>query len=220
MSTAKASKRRPLFSRVYPLLARAMDDAGLAERRQALLAGLSGRVVEVGAGNGATFAHYPPSVEHVLAVEPQPRLRAMAAGAAAGAPVPIEVRAGTAEQLPLAGGAVDAVVFAMVLCSVPDPAAALAEAVRVLKPGGQIRFLEHVRADTPGLARVQDLLDATIWPHLVGGCHLGRDTVAAIQRAGLTVENLQRFLLPAVRTPSSFHVLGTARLPALRGGAG
>uniref|UniRef100_UPI003F498C1B class I SAM-dependent methyltransferase n=1 Tax=Nonomuraea bangladeshensis TaxID=404385 RepID=UPI003F498C1B len=161
MSAPRSSKRRPLFGRLYPLMARAMDNAGMAERRRALLAGMRGQVVEVGAGDGATFADYPPSAGRMLAIEPQPRLRALAAGAAAGAPVPIEVRAGTAEHLPLADGAVDAVVFALVLCSVPDPAAALAEAVRVLKPGGQIRFLEHVRADTPGLARLQDLLDAT-----------------------------------------------------------
>ncbi|MER5622158.1 methyltransferase domain-containing protein [Streptosporangium sp. NPDC002544] len=103
----------------------------------------------------------------------------------------------------------DAVVFALVLCSVREQATALAEAVRVLKPGGQVRFLEHVRADSAGLVRAQKLLDV-VWPHLAGGCHAGRDTLTALQRAGLTVTWMERFLLPQARTPFSFYVLGTA----------
>ncbi|MBF8186189.1 class I SAM-dependent methyltransferase [Nonomuraea sp. K274] len=216
MPPTRTSRRRPIFGRVYPLMARAMDKGGMAERRRDLPAGLSGQVVEVGAGDGATFAHYPASVERVLAVEPEAHLRALATAAATAAPVSVEVHAGMAERLPVAGASVDAVVFALVLCSVPDQAVALAEAVRVLKPGGQVRFLEHVRADTPRLARVQDVLDATIWPHLLGGCHTGRDTLAAIERAGLRVEHLERFHFPPARTPLSFYVLGTA----VAGGAG
>jgi ubiquinone/menaquinone biosynthesis C-methylase UbiE len=208
--TARESVRRPVFGRVYPMMARAMEDGGMAERRSALLEGLRGQVLEVGAGSGGTFAHYPEGVARVVAVEPEVRLRALAEAAAAGQAVPIEVSAGTAEGLPAAEASMDAVVFSMVLCSVPDPDAALAEAVRVLKPGGQVRFLEHVRAESPGLARMQRLLDATIWPHVAGGCHTGRDALAALERAGLCVERLERFLFPAVRTPFSFYVLGSA----------
>jgi ubiquinone/menaquinone biosynthesis C-methylase UbiE len=214
LSTAKTSKRRPLFGRMYPKMAAAMDEGGMTERRQMLLAGLIGEVVEVGAGHGVNFAHYPAEVVRVVAVEPEPRLRAQAQAAAAQATVPVEVVPGLAERLPLADRSVDAVVFCMVLCSLPDVGAALAEARRVLKTGGQIRFLEHVRADTPGLARVQDVLDATIWPLMVGGCHLGRDAEVAIRRAGFHIDRLDRFLFPPSRTPVSFHILGTA----LRGG--
>jgi ubiquinone/menaquinone biosynthesis C-methylase UbiE len=152
MSTVKQSGRRPVFGRVYPVMARAMDEGGMADRRQSLLAGLTGDVVEVGAGHGVNFAHYPVEVARVVAVEPEPRLRAQAQSAATTAAVPVEVVPGLAERLPVADHSADTVVFCMVLCSLPDVGAvgaALAEAQRVLKPGGQLRFLEHVRADTP-----------------------------------------------------------------------
>ena len=180
------------------------------QRRQTLLTGLSGTVIEIGAGDGLNFPHYPPTVTRVLAVEPEPHLRRLARDAANRAPVPVEVVDGVAERIPCTDGIADAVVVSLVLCSVPDQAAALREIHRVLKPGGQLRFLEHVRADTPGLARVQRVLDATIWPRLAGGCHTGRDTAAAIERAGFTINRLDRYLFPTARTPVSFHILGTA----------
>ena len=104
--------------------------------------------------------------------------------------------------------AADAVVVSLVLCSVAGQAAALREIRRVPKPGGRLRFLEHVQADTPGLARVQRVLDATLWPRVAGGCHTGRDTAVAIERAGF--QSLDRYLFPEARTPVSFHLLGTA----------
>jgi ubiquinone/menaquinone biosynthesis C-methylase UbiE len=97
-----------------------------------------------------------------------------------------------------------------VLCTVPDQDAALAEIRRVLKPGVLLFFLEHVRADTAGLARIQCALDATIWPHLIGGCHLSRETAAAMDRAGFTIRRLDRFLFPETRTPVSFYITGQA----------
>ncbi|XVV06015.1 class I SAM-dependent methyltransferase [Actinosynnema sp. CA-248983] len=204
------SVHHPVFARLYPMMSRAMERGGLAERRRALLAGVTGEVVEVGAGNGLNFAHYPSTVTRVLAVEPEPRLRQLARVGAERAAVPVEVVDGLAERLPVADSVADAVVVSLVLCSVRDQEAALREIHRVLKPGGRLRFLEHVRADTPGLARVQRVLDATVWPRLAGGCHTGRDTLAAIERSGFAVERLDRFLFPDARTPSSFHVLGTA----------
>ena len=142
--------------------------------RHELLAALTGRVVEVGAGDGANFGHYPPAVSGVLAIEPDPYLRRRAQRAAAEAPLPVTVVPGLAEQIPAASGGFHAAVLCLVLCSVTDPGAALRELRRVLRPSGQLRFYEHVRADTPALRRTQQILDATGWPFLAGGCHTGR----------------------------------------------
>ncbi|WP_030918465.1 class I SAM-dependent methyltransferase [Streptosporangium amethystogenes] len=207
---AATGVNHPVFARFYARISRVVEERGLAGHRQALLEGLSGQVIEVGAGNGLNFAHYPSTVTRVLAIEPEPRLRRLARAAAARAPVLIEVRDGLAEHLPAADGTFDAAVASLVLCSLPDPHAALSQMRRVLGPGGQLRFLEHVRADSAALRRVQDLLDATVWPHLAGGCHTGRDSALAIQQAGFTITALERFLLPAVRTPVSFFIRGTA----------
>ncbi|MFC0003730.1 class I SAM-dependent methyltransferase [Micromonospora siamensis] len=206
----------PIFARLYERASVSLDQAGVAEHRRRLVAGLRGRVVEVGAGNGRMFPHYPSAVTDVLAVEPEPRLRAAATTAAATAPVPVTVVDGVADALPLADGAVDAVVTALVLCTVPDQAAALREAYRVLRPGGELRFYEHVRAESPGgLRRVQRVVDATLWPLFCGGCHTARDTVSAITAAGFEITELDRFRFPpgSALTPASPHVLGTARRP-------
>jgi ubiquinone/menaquinone biosynthesis C-methylase UbiE len=102
-----------------------------------------------------------------------------------------------------------------VLCSVPDQARAVAELARVIRPGGQLRFFEHVRAEGRGLARAQRAVDL-VWPLLGGGCHASRDTLAAITAAGFQVTSLQRFRFPDSRLPSptSPHILGVARRPA------
>ena len=192
-----------------------MERAGYGERRDQLLAGLAGRVIEVGAGNGMNFAHYPPEVTRVVAVEPEPRLRVLAEAEAAKAPVPIEVMEGTADRLPVDDDSFDAAVASLVLCSVPDVPGALAEIRRVLLPGGQLRFFEHVREDTPGLARVQRILGATVWPIFVGGCHPDRDTRAAIEGAGFTIERIDELRIPETRipAPASPHILGVATAP-------
>jgi ubiquinone/menaquinone biosynthesis C-methylase UbiE len=204
------SVHHPIFARFYPKLARAMERGGMAEHRAALLADLNGEVLEIGAGSGSNFRHYPATVTRVVAVEPEPHLRRTAQAAAGGAPVPVEVVDGFAERLPAGDASVDAVVCSLVLCSVRDPAAALREIGRVLVPGGELRFLEHVRAETPGLVRVQRFMDATFWPRIAGGCRTGRDTAAAIEDAGFTLDRIDRFLFPDVRTPTSSHILGVA----------
>lgn len=208
---------RPVFARFYARVAGpGLERAGVGEYRRRLLAGLSGQVIEVGAGNGLNFPHYPSTVTDVLAVEPEPTLRGLAEQAARSAPVPIRVRAGAAERLPADDELFDAAVVCLTLCSVADQSAALAELYRVVRPGGQLRFFEHVRADSPGMRAVQRLLDATVWPALVGGCHTGRDTGAAISRAGFTITEMHRLRFPdiAVPSPASAHILGTAIRPA------
>jgi ubiquinone/menaquinone biosynthesis C-methylase UbiE len=203
----------PLFARVYAWASTRMDASVLGAHRDRLLAGLAGRVVEVGAGNGLNFAHYPDAVTHVLAVEPEAHLRGLAVAAAPRAPVPIEVVDGTADALPAPDAGYDAAVASLVLCSVPDVPAALAEIRRVLRPGGELRFLEHVRADTPGLARVQRVLDATVWPALGGGCHTHRDTAAAIEAAGFTITDVTRLRIQTGMPATAPHITGTATSP-------
>lgn len=190
-----------------------MDAGGVADHRARLLAGLAGQVIEVGAGTGLNFAHYPPQVTSVLAVEPEPHLREIAVRSAARAPVHVDVVEGLAERLPATDASADAVVLALMLCSVRDQAVALREVHRVLRPGGQVRFFEHVRAETRRLARVQRALDATVWPVVGGGCHTSRDTASAIADAGFTIERLDRFRFPDIQLslPTSPHILGVAR---------
>lgn len=210
------STSRPVFARGYSRLRPVMDSNGLADHRRELVAGLTGRVLEVGCGDGGNFAHYPPQVTSVVAVEPEPFLRARARRLAASAPVPVEVVEGRAERLPVADAGVDAAVVSLVLCSVAHPPAALAELYRVLRPEGQLRFLEHVAADRGGLRVVQRALDRTVWPLLVGGCHCSRDTQAAITASGFDIERVRRLRFPDSRfpTPTSPHILGSARRPA------
>ena len=209
---------RPVFSRCYARASVRMDDEGLAALRTELLAPLSGDVVEVGAGNGRNFTRYPAAVRSVTAVEPEPHLRDLAVRAAAAAAVPVTVVPGTAEALPLSAASADAVVLCLVLCSVRDPAAALTEVTRVLRPGGVLVFLEHGLGQTRALRAVQRLVDATVWPLLVGGCHTSRDPVAAIAAAGFQVEALRHFRFPdvALSQPATPHVLGLARRPGHR----
>jgi ubiquinone/menaquinone biosynthesis C-methylase UbiE len=204
--------RHPLFARVYARVGHLMD-AEIGDHRRRLLAGLTGRVLEVGAGNGLNFPHYPATVTDVLAVEPEPYLRRLAVTATRQAPVPIRVVAGTAEALPAPDASVDAVVASLVLCSVTDPMQALAEVRRVLRPGGRLRFYEHVRATDPRLARWQDRLERP-WGWLVGGCHPNRDTVATVTAAGLRLVQLDRFDLQAMPALARPHVLGAAQQPA------
>jgi len=210
----QGGKRHPVFARWYAKVSPGADAGGMADYRRRALAGLAGSVIEVGAGNGLNFRHYPPEVTTVLAVEPAPYLRSVASQKAAQARdgAAIEVRDGVAERLPAADAAFDAAVVTLVLCSVADQRAALREVHRVVRPGGELRFIEHVGADTSGLCRVQRVLDATVWPFFGGGCHVSRDTLSAIAGSGFTVTRAEAFRFPVtqVPSPSSPHVWGSA----------
>jgi SAM-dependent methyltransferase len=204
---------RPRFARMYLKAAARADRRGATEHRRRLLQGLDGRVVEIGAGNGLNFAHYPLTVTEVVAIEPEPTLRAIAQQAAAGAPVPVSVHAGTADALPLADGEMDAAVASLVLCSVPDQTRALVELHRVLRPGAELRFYEHVIARCQPMRTILQVADHSgVWPAIAGGCHPARDTGAAMEPAGFTIERCERFGFRAsALEPSVPHILGIAR---------
>jgi ubiquinone/menaquinone biosynthesis C-methylase UbiE len=204
----------PIFARTFARLSAQAEKKGQADYRRQLLEGLGARVVEVGAGHGLNFPYYPPAVEEVVAVEPERHLRQLAERAAGAASVPIRVVDGLADALPLDDGSVDAGVASLVLCSVPDQQTALTELRRVIRPGGELRFYEHVIADRPGLARVQRLAERSgFWPFVGGGCHPARDTAAAIAEAGFQIESCTSFnfrpaLVEVVVEPK---ILGIAR---------
>lgn len=204
-----------LGARLYLKMSEASERHGQAETRDRLLAGISGRVIEVGAGHGLNFSHYPESVSEVVAVEPEPALRALAEEEAQRVEVPIRVVDGDAENLPGDDGEYDAGLTSLVLCSVPDQQAALRELYRAIRPGGELRFYEHVRANHPGFARFQRTVDL-VWPLLGGGCHVSRDTPSAIEAAGFEFESCERFAFQPTLThaPAKPHILGIARRPA------
>jgi ubiquinone/menaquinone biosynthesis C-methylase UbiE len=201
----------PLFARLFDRVAAKTDRQGASEHRERLLAGLEGRVLEVGAGNGLNFGHYPATVSELVAVEPEDYLRGKAEQAAAVAPIPIAVVDGLADRLPAEDASFDAAVVSLVLCSVPDQGKALAEVRRVLRPEGELRFYEHVLSEERGLARVQNAV-AWFWPWVGGGCHPNRDTLTAIDAAGFEIRRCERFAFrpSPVMLPVTPHVIGAA----------
>lgn len=207
--------RHPIFARIYARIAGAAEAKGAAEHRAEMLAGLSGTAVEIGAGSGLNFGHYPATVSEVFAVEPEPHLRKLAQAAAHNAPVPVTVVDGTADSLPLDDASCDAAVCSLVLCSVPDQADALAEIKRVLRPGGELRFYEHVIDPSPKFARFQRRVDL-VHPYVSGGCHVTRDTEAALVAAGFEMGQFRRFRFAPDRLSKAAapKILGSARLPS------
>jgi ubiquinone/menaquinone biosynthesis C-methylase UbiE len=184
-----------LFAAVYDRGLKGTEEAGLREMRRETLRAAHGRTIDLGAGTGANLDLYPDSVSELVLAEPDPhmvkRLREKLAGSGRAAGL-IEA---PAERLPFEDASFDTAVFTLVLCTVPDPSAALAEAARILKPGGKLLFIEHVRSEDAGLARWQDHLEKP-WRFLGDGCHCNRDTVANIEASPLTVDRVARGRLP------------------------
>lgn len=210
-----ARRKRPLFARWYPKAAAELEERGLAEQRARLLAPLSGRVLEIGCGFGANFPHYPAAVTELVAVEPEPNFRDLSRERADRLGREATIVDGTAEALPVENDSFDAVVATAVLCSVDDQAAALAEIMRVLRPGGILVGFEHV-ASPGGVRRAGErVLDAVLWTHLNGGCHLSRDTLAAIEAAGFQTDELrtERFAFLPFPVSQSPHLVGASRKP-------
>ena len=211
-STSLYGPGQSRFARYLERREQRRPDPVARELRRRLLVGLRGAVIEVGAGDGRSFEHYPPTVEHLLAVEPDPAARDAAAERARAAAPTIEVAAGVAEALPAPNASFDAAVVMGVLCSVPDVPAALAEIRRVLVPGGELRLWEHVRSRNPAFRLAQRAADRLFWTQSLGGCETTRNTEAAIRAAGFEIVRLEHgFHSSSLLTiPCAPYVLGVA----------
>lgn len=200
-----------LFAAAYDRGLRATEEAGLGRMRAELLAGAGGRTIELGAGTGVNLELYPDAVEGLVLVEPDPHMtkrlrerlsRSRRAGEIVEAP---------AERLPFESASFDTAVSTLVLCTVPDPAAAIAELARVLKPGGRLLFIEHVRSADPALAGWQDRLEKP-WRFLGDGCHCNRDTLATLAGSQLELGGVEHDRLPKAPPIVRPLVRGSARL--------
>jgi SAM-dependent methyltransferase len=200
------------FSAMYDRGFQGAEDAGLRELRGGLLAQAQGRVLELGAGTGLNLEHYPREIESLTMVEPDPhmtrQLREKLERSGRSAEISVVEAAG--EDLPFAGASFDTVAVTLVLCTVPDPEATLSEIKRVLEPGGQLLFLEHVRSHQPGLAKWQDRMEGP-WKFLADGCRCNRDTVAAIGAAGFELGDVETGELPKLPPLVRPLVQGSAR---------
>jgi ubiquinone/menaquinone biosynthesis C-methylase UbiE len=199
----------PIFAALYDPIGASMERRWMGRRRRRLLAGARGAVLEIGGGTGANLAHYR-SVDRVTIAEPDPFMRKRIGPKLENARVPVEVSEAGAEALPFPDGSFDTVVSTFVLCTVPDQEAALDEVRRVLRPGGRLLFIEHVRA-AGSMARWQDRLEP-LWRRLLGGCHPNRDTVAAIEDAGFEIETFESFYPPDPLSSLTPHVQGSATI--------
>jgi SAM-dependent methyltransferase len=202
----------PFFARLWSATS-TREPESIRRLRRENLAGLAGRVLEVGAGTGTNFELYPATVTEVVAVEPERRLADIATRAAASALVPVTVTTDTVEEFQT-DEPFDAVVCSLVLCSVDDPDGVLRQLFSLLRPGGELRYLEHV-ASGGARAPLQKLADATIWPRVLGNCHTHRDTEGSIVGAGFEVrEARHEWVLPAwVPMPVSETAIGRAVRP-------
>jgi ubiquinone/menaquinone biosynthesis C-methylase UbiE len=187
-----------------------MRQKQLAPLRERLVAGMRGRVLELGVGSGLNLPFYPRELELLLGLDPSRELLEMARRQITWMHFPVELNEGRAEDIPLDDAAVDHVVMSWTLCSVADPLRVLAEVRRVLRPGGSLVFVEHGRAPEPRVARWQDRL-TPVWRRLAGGCHLNRPIDQLVERAGLQMVELETGHLIKGPRFATFHYRGRAR---------
>ncbi len=184
-----------IFASFYDRGLQAAEDAGLSRRREHLVGDASGRVIEIGAGTGLNLAHYRADLDRLVLTEPSEPMASRLAERVAQSGREAEVVVAPAEALPFSDGEFDTAVATLVFCTVPDPAAALAEVRRVLAPGGHLLLIEHVRSDDPGRARWQDRLE-TPWRIFGNGCRCNRDTESLVTHGGFEFEQIEHGELP------------------------
>lgn len=205
-----------LMAAIYDRTCIPSERAGLSDWRAQLLSTLKGSVLEVGTGTGFNLPHYPQAVTHLVLSEPDKHMQAaLLRKRGADIDARMEVATASVDDLPMEDASFDAVVSTLVLCSAANPACALAEIFRVLRPGGQFAFLEHVAADQRADARRykwQGRIEP-IWRRVMDNCHLRRETELYIKEAGFDIDWIQRERIPKAPPWVCPSVRGVARKP-------
>jgi len=188
----------------------AMRQKNLAAYRSRIVPAAEGRVLEIGIGSGLNLRFYSSKVEHIIGLDPSPKLLAMAQRASRERSRPVELIEGSAETIPLDDASVDTVVTTWTLCSIPDADHAVREMRRVLRPGGRLLFVERGRSPDPNVVWWQDRL-TPIWKRLGGGCHLNRAIGALIENAGFQFDRYETAYMRGPK-PMTFMYEGGARV--------
>ena len=190
-----------------------MGNRYVTEERKKALAGVTGTVLEVGFGSGRNLPWYPPGVRRVVAVDPSRESARLARARIADAPFPVEYLPLGGEELSAPDQSFDAVVSTFTLCTIPDPAAALRQIRRVLKPGGKLFFVEHGLSNEPSVQRWQHRLNG-MQNVVFGGCNTNRDMRALIQHAGFTVDEIEQYYAKGAPKFAGFLTRGVASVGA------
>ena len=201
-----------IFAWGYDRFQARMERDFFGEIRREMLARASGRVIEIGSGTGANLEHYPRTIEELVCTEPEEPMARRLREKAERSGLAVRVVDAPAERLPFDDDSFDIAVAALVLCTVTDPDAAMAEIARVLKPGGRFVFMEHVRAEDPKLAKWQDRLHP-LWLRFGHGCNCNRATYETIERSPLEIEAHRRGSIPKAPPIVRPLITGVARLP-------